>query len=108
MSPFPDIFEVDADGEIRFRGHRIRLIDVASRYVEGHSAEGILIDYYPTLSLAQIYRAIAYYLENEADVTKLIQDNARVAESYRATAKPAPSLAELRQRLEARRRAEAS
>lgn len=34
----PDFLHEDADGEIRLKGHRIRLIDVAARYDEGHSA----------------------------------------------------------------------
>jgi uncharacterized protein (DUF433 family) len=99
MTPLPDIFELDPDGQIRFKGHRIRLIDVASQYEEGHAPEAILVDFYPSLSLAQIYRAIAYHLENEAEVRSMIVKNDRVVEELQAAAAPAPSLAELRERL---------
>src|SRR6184192_1245111 len=99
MTPLPDIFDLDPDGQIHFKGHRIRLIDVASRYEEGHAPEAILVDFYPTLSLAQIYRAIAYHLENEVEVRAMIAENDRVVEELQFRAAPAPSLAELRERL---------
>src|SRR3954471_20304356 len=108
MTERPDIFQRDADGAIVFKGHRLRLIDVAARYEEGHSPEAILADFYPTLSLAQIYRAIAYHLENESEVRALIGENDRIVDELRSQASPAPSLADLRKRLEAKRRAEAS
>ena len=108
MTDLPDIFDIDPDGAIRFKGHRLRLIDVAARFEEGHSAEGIVADYYPTLSLAQVYRAIAFYLENEQEVRAMIAKNAQAVEQLKAGASPTPSLADLRRRLEAKRRAEAS
>ena len=64
----PDYLYSDDDGEIRLRGHRIRLIDVSARYDEGHSPEAILLDHYPTLSLPLVYKTIAFYLENKAQV----------------------------------------
>jgi uncharacterized protein (DUF433 family) len=107
MTTLPDIFYRDPDGQIRFVGHRLRLIDVAERYEEGHSPEAILADFYPTLSLAHIYRAIAYHLENEAEVRGLIEENRRVVEQLRAASSPSPGLGELRKRLQAKQ-AEAS
>lgn len=108
MSELPNIFERDADGTVRLKGHRLRLIDIAMRFEEGHSAEAIIADYYPTLTLAQVYRSIAFYLENEAEVRAMIDLNARTVEQLRLRAAPTPGVAELRKRLEARRRAEAS
>jgi uncharacterized protein (DUF433 family) len=108
VKDLPDILYKDDDGEIRFKGHRLRLIDVAARFEEGHTPEGIVVDYYPTLTLAQVYRAIAFFLENEADVRALIAENARIVEGLKAAAAPTPSIEELRRRLAAKRRAEAS
>jgi uncharacterized protein (DUF433 family) len=102
MTDLPDIFTREADGTIWFKGHRLRLIDVAARYEEGHSAEAILADFYPTLSLAQIYRAIAYHLENVKEVRALIAENDRIVDELRSQASPAPSLADLRKRLHAK------
>lgn len=108
LANLPDILRNDADGVIRFVGSRVRLVDVAKRYEEGHSPEAIVSEYYPTLTLAQIYRAIALLLENQADCEALLAQHAAATEQAQRAAKPAPPLAALRQRLAAVRRPEAS
>lgn len=45
----PYFLQLDADGEVRFKGHRLWIIDVASRFREGQSLECIAFDVYPTL-----------------------------------------------------------
>jgi len=57
----PDFLTTDADNEIRLTGHRIRLIDVAQRYQEGFSVEGI-VEHYPSLNLPLVHKVIAYFL----------------------------------------------
>jgi uncharacterized protein (DUF433 family) len=105
----PDFLQTDDDGEIRLKGHRIRLIDVAARYDEGHSPEGIVLDIYPTLSLPLVHKTIAFYLENEQEVRRLIEENAEAMRRLeQSLPRTGPSHAELRRRMEARRRAEAS
>ncbi len=101
----PDFLYQDSDGEIRFVGHRIRLIDVAARYEEGHSPEGIVLDYYPTLNLPLVHRAVAFYLDNQNEVQRAIARNS--AEIHRLSQLPqtTPTLAELRRRMDATRRA---
>ena len=104
----PDFLYTDSDGEVRFRGHRLRLIDVAARFEEGCLPETIAFDLYPTLDLALVYKAIGFYLEHQAEVGKMI--DASEKEIARQALQPGtgPTLAELRRRLEAKRRAEAS
>jgi uncharacterized protein (DUF433 family) len=106
----PDFLTSNPDGEICLTGHRIRLIDVASRYEEGRSPEGILLDCYPTLNLATVHKTIAYYLEHRVEVGRMIAQSS--AEMRRlmseADATPHPTLDELRIRLQAQHRAEAS
>jgi uncharacterized protein (DUF433 family) len=106
----PPFLTRDPDGEICLTGHRIRLIDVAKCYDEGRSPEGILLDCYPTLNLALIHKAIAFYLENEAETRALMSQNeAEVARQMQESdARPHPNLEELRARMAARRRAAAS
>ena len=104
----PDFLYVDADQELCFKGHRLRLIEVAARYREGHSAEGIAFDIYPTLDLSLVHKAIAYYLDNEAEVGGMIDRNAAELERQAALPKTSPTVDELRRRLELRRPAEAS
>jgi uncharacterized protein (DUF433 family) len=94
----PDFLTSDADDEIRIAGHRIRLIDVAQRYQEGFSVEGI-VDYYPTLSLPLVHKAIAYFLENEPDVLARVDARRADMVQLQTNAGPAtPSLIELRAR----------
>lgn len=94
------------DGEIRLTGHRIRLIDIAKRYDEGQSPEGIVLDHYPTLSLPLVYKTIAFYLEHEDEVRRLILEHAEaMAKLEAATPRRGPTLEELRRRMEARRQA---
>jgi uncharacterized protein (DUF433 family) len=104
----PDFLEANIDGEICLRGHRIRLIDIAARYEEGHSAEAIAIDDYPTLSLALIHKTIAFYLENETEVRSLLHQNEEAMQRLMAMPQTTPTLAELRRRMANRRQAEAS
>jgi uncharacterized protein (DUF433 family) len=104
----PDFLESNIDGEICLRGHRIRLIDIAARYDEGHSAEAIAIDDYPTLSLPLIHKTIAFFLENEAEVRSLLRENEDAMQRLAAATQSTPNLAELRRRMANRRQAEAS
>jgi len=94
----PDFLTTDADNEIRLAGQRIRLIDVAQRYQEGYSVEGI-VDHYPSLNLPLVHKAIAYFLEHQAEVLALIRANQDEMDRLRTQAGPAtPSLTELRAR----------
>jgi uncharacterized protein (DUF433 family) len=95
----PDYLHSDADGEIRFKGHRIRLIDVVARYEDGYAAESILLDWYPELPLASVHKAIAFYLENEAEVKALLDANDAEIERLAAMPSTTPTLTELRRRL---------
>ena len=67
---FPTSSYIDQqDGALRIVGTRVSLSSVVIRFQEGHSPERI-IQSFPTLTLAQVYGAIAYYLDNK----KLIDD----------------------------------
>lgn len=105
----PEFLHLNADGEICLKGHRIRLIDVAARYEEGHSAESIVLGDYPTLNLALVHKVIAFYLENEAETRRLMEDDEReLARLASAAGSAKPSLQELRERMEQQRKAKAS
>jgi len=104
----PEFLSVDDDGEVRFSGHRLRLIEVVNQFNQGHSAETIALDIFPTLELATIYKAIAFYLENQAEVDALAEENDKEIERQASVPGATPSLVELRKRLESKQRAEAS
>lgn len=104
----PDFLNLDSDQEISFKGHRIRLVEVCKRFNEGHSAEAIALDVYPTLDLATVYKGIAFYLENQAEVDELIARHDRAIETQSSAPTSTPGLEQLRRRMESVRRAEAS
>lgn len=81
-------------------GTRISLDSIVQCFNEGLSPESILEEF-ETLTLAQVYGAIAFYLENQAaiDVYRLRQEQRFRA--MRQAAAPLPE--ELRQRIDASR-----
>lgn len=101
----PSFLTPDVVGTIRLSGHRVRLIDVAGRYAEGYSAEAIVLDHYPTVPLATAHKVIAFYLENEAAVDALIEENRVAGDANRAAQPPGavPTLTEVRRRMAERR-----
>jgi uncharacterized protein (DUF433 family) len=101
----PDFLTRSEDGDIRLTGHRIGLEDVVFYYQQGYSPE-MLWETFPTLKLADIHKTLGYYLENCEEVDAYVAKQAAASEQLRATIPPRPSLAELRERLESKRRAE--
>lgn len=97
-----------ADGEIRLTGHRIGLYHVVYCYDEGYSVEKI-VAHFPTLSLAHVHKVIAFYLENEEEVSAYVSNyraelDKQEAESRRTN--PVPTLKQLRERLARMHKAE--
>jgi uncharacterized protein (DUF433 family) len=101
-----DFLTQDADGHIRFAGHRIGLLDVVYFYNQGYSPE-MLADAFPTLQLPLIHKAIVFYLEHRAEVDVLAAAHDKEMERQRAAAPRGPDAAELRRRLQAKQAAEA-
>ena len=58
---------MDEQGQFRIGKTRVLLHLVIHAFNLGETAEGI-IESYPSLSLADVYAVIAYYLENRVDV----------------------------------------
>jgi uncharacterized protein (DUF433 family) len=101
----PDFLIRMPEGEIRLMGHRIGLFHLIHYYNEGYSPE-MLVCQYPTLPLALIHKAIAFYLENSAEVDAEVaatrdELSRQLAASPRRIDVPA-----LRRRLETMRQAE--
>jgi uncharacterized protein (DUF433 family) len=85
---------------IRITGHRIGLAEVVRLYNRGSSAE-MIASHFPTLSLAEIYSVLAYYLQNQGDVDKYAAEDLKELTAQEAKAGsggPTPTLEELRRR----------
>jgi uncharacterized protein (DUF433 family) len=92
----------DADGEIRFVGHRIALHHVVNLYGEGYSAEMIAATF-PTLPLPLVHRVIAFYLDNQAEVDAVVAEHNRAMDRLEAetrAARATPTMEQLRQRFQ--------
>jgi len=63
VSPYID----DLNGALRIAGTRVSLASVVIHFQEGQTPEQI-VESFPTVTLAQAYGAIAYYLENEEPI----------------------------------------
>ena len=94
--PFPVSPYIDQkDGALRIAGTRVSLDSVVIHFQEGQSPERI-VESFSTLTLAQVYGAIAYYLENR----KLIDDY--IAEVQRKFEQSVPPLSQSNPELFAR------
>ena len=70
---FPDFLGQDEYGYIHLAGHRIGLRHVVELYNEAYTPEMIL-DHFPTLTLALIYKTIGFYLDNQAEVDNYVAE----------------------------------
>jgi uncharacterized protein (DUF433 family) len=102
----PEFLTRDSDGYIHLTGHRIGLDDIVHFYNQGHSAE-MLLEVFPTLSLALIHKVLGYYLDHQSDVDACMTASESEIERQRTSAARGPDLAELRRRLKAKQAAEA-
>jgi uncharacterized protein (DUF433 family) len=70
-------------GEPRISGHRIRVRDVADiRDKGGYSPEEIASTIFPSLTLAQVYAALAYYEDHRAQIDALANEEQRTVEQF--------------------------
>jgi uncharacterized protein (DUF433 family) len=96
----PDFLTEDRYGFIQFTGHRTGLRHVIDLYNDHYTPE-MLHDHFPTLALALIHKAIAFYLENTAEVDAYIQRSRDTLKRQAAAPSPGPDAAELRRRMAA-------
>src|SRR5689334_329400 len=101
----PDFLASDDGGYISLTGHRIGLHHVIRVYEEGGSPE-MIVCHFPTLPLALVHKVIAFYLENQREVSEYIAAHDREIERQMSMPQTTPTLVQLRARLEAQRKAE--
>jgi uncharacterized protein (DUF433 family) len=97
----PDFLRRDPSGYIQFTGHRIGLHHVMRLYKQGYTAEK-LAEEYPTLPLTLIREAIAFYLENRAEVDAYLAEEEAEYQRQVAAHPPSPALLEIRRRMAAK------
>lgn len=96
----------EIDGAIRLTGTRILLDTIIYAFQQNHTAEQIVSDY-PTLSLADVYAVLAYYLNHQDEVDTYLRQRAKLStqlqEKLQAlpTYRPPLKKQQLQQRLQA-------
>ena len=90
----------ERDGGYYVTGSRVSLGSVVECFNEGLSPEAIAVEF-ETLTLAEVFGAIAYYLENQPAIDAYRIRQKQRSEALRRDAEPLP--AGLRQRLETAR-----
>ncbi len=90
----------ERNGGYYLRGSRVSLDSIVYHWLEGQSAEEIR-DTFPTLSLVEVYGAITYYLEHQAEIDRYLQEGESLFEAQRAAREAADPAwhAELRRRM---------
>ena len=91
-------FDFLAPDDIRIKGHRIGIETVLYEYLHRErSAEEIQL-LYPTLSLADVYVTILYYLQNSQQVSQYLEDWLEWSHQQRKqqAERPHPAVARLR------------
>ena len=94
----------DATGTVRVIGSRVTLDTLVAAFNRGATAEQIQ-DSFPSLSLKQIYGAIAYYLDRQDEIEAYLKERQREAEEIRQQVESQPQYRQFREKIR-RRRAE--
>jgi uncharacterized protein (DUF433 family) len=92
-----DYFDFVEPDVIRLRGHRIGLEHVVELFNRGHSPE-MIVAYFGTVSLEEVYAAITYYLRNKSEVDAYLERLDQFVEERirEADANPSPVAVRLR------------
>src|ERR1700684_4180358 len=96
----PDFLTRDEPASIRLAGHRIGLAHLLHWYNEGYSPE-MLLSEYSDIPLPLIYKVIALYLENQAEIDAYLAECQAEIDKQRQRTPSSPTVAEMRQRLQA-------
>jgi uncharacterized protein (DUF433 family) len=98
-------FVEERQGSFYLAGSRVPLAHVARQFQQGEPAESIRL-HYPTLSLEQVYGAVAFYLGHKNLVEAEIVEREFQEDAYRAEHPMPPEVREnferMRQQMDAR------
>ena len=100
--PLPLVEDENDNGLIKIRGTRITLDIVVTAFLAGETAEEI-VEQYDTLSLADVYSVVGYYLHHRAEVNEYLRVRREEANALRQEIERRIPRDGLRERLLARR-----
>jgi len=94
--------KTDIDGVVRIGSTRVTLDTVIATFKEGATAEEI-VSQYPSLSLANVYAVIGYYLQRQPEIDAYLSQRQRKADEIRQQNEARFNQQGIRERLLARR-----
>ena len=83
VEPQPIPLMTTPEGVVRITGTRVPLETVVRAFYAGATPEEIAQDF-PTMTLAQVYAVLAYYLAHRADVDAYVAERTAVSAAARA------------------------
>jgi len=98
----PVPLETGHDGVVRVRGSRVTLDTIVAAYRRGATAEEV-VQQYPSLTLADIYAVIAYYLRRQPEVDAYLEERRQDAHRVRQENETRSKPTDIREHLLARR-----
>ena len=101
ISAEPAPIALDADGVARVGGTRVTLDTVVTAFKLGATPEEIGLRY-DSLSLSDVYGAVAYYLRHRSEVEQYLQERRTEAEEIRRFNESQIDRQAIRERLSAR------
>lgn len=84
LEPTAVPLSMNSDGVVRVGGTRVTLDTVIAAFSEGATAEEI-VQQYPSLTLADVYEVLGYYLRHRAVVDEYLRQREQHAETIRAS-----------------------
>jgi uncharacterized protein (DUF433 family) len=102
IRPIPPPLQFDAHGVCRVGSTRVTLLSLIDAFEEGASPEEIY-QQYPSVSLADVYVVIAFYLDRREEVDAYLKTLRQHEEQVIEQIKSRSPLAEIRRRLLARK-----
>jgi uncharacterized protein (DUF433 family) len=101
----PAPLRVDNDGVLRVDGTRVTLATIVIAFHQGATAETI-VQQYPSLTLADVYAVIGYYLHHQSEVDAYLAAQQQEADTVRQQNEARFNPTGIRSRLLARRAAQ--
>src|SRR6266478_3815221 len=92
----------DSEGTVRLSGSRVTIDTLVAAFKRGDKPEQIQ-DSFPSLSLSQIYGAIAWYLNHQADADDYLREREHEAQAIRQEIESQPEQAAFRETMRQRR-----
>lgn len=80
-----EIVEGARGPKARVAGHRIRVQDIAILHEKLGLSPDEIVDQYPTITLADVYAALAYYWDHRDEIEQAIADERAYVEKLRET-----------------------